>query len=383
MVGGVVVLVTLLGRHRSQIAEHAARHDVIAREAERDIVSSKNRADALAKSLDNYRAENKLLKEAVAAQVVQQRRSRLDRDAQAVLIANASIRAEQLASEYLKQTEQWVSRSITSNNYAANKKRLVEAIEWCREIGFAVSAEEERRLLEQLKRDFEEEVKKQIEREEQARIKAQIREEQAREREVQKEMERLEREKFAIAAALEKAMAEARDQHSVEVENLKARLLEAESKQRAVSQAQLTKAGHIYVISNLGAFGEGVFKIGMTRRLDPTDRITELGDASVPFPFDVHMMISCPDAPRLEAEIHKQFHKHRVNRVNPRKEYFRVDFEALRAFVEKRHGEVQFTAEHAAAEYRQSLTMSEEDQAYIEAVFESAEKQLGVPPAED
>jgi hypothetical protein len=84
-----------------------------------------------------------------------------------------------------------------------------------------------------------------------------------------------------------------------------------------------TKAGHMFVTSNVGALGEGVFKVGMPRRSEPPDRVTELGDASVPFPFGVHMMIQCDDAPALENATHKALHKRLLNRANPRKEIFR------------------------------------------------------------
>jgi hypothetical protein len=181
-----------------------------------------------------------------------------------------------------------------------------------------------------LKHDYEMKVRKAVEKEEQARIKAQIREEQLREREIERELQTLDRERAAIKAALEKALSIAKESHSEEVEKLKLRLVEAEARnERAIAQAQLTKAGHIYVISNLGAFGEEVFKIGMTRRLEPKDRIAELSDASVPFPFDVHMMISCDNAPQLEKLLHREFHSNRLNKVNVRKEFFRVPLAAI------------------------------------------------------
>lgn len=97
--------------------------------------------------------------------------------------------------------------------------------------------------------------------------------------------------------------------------------------------AQQTKAGNVYVISNLGSFGDRVSKIGMTRRLEPMDRVKELGDASVPFPFDVHMMIACDDVPKLETALHREFHKRRINRVNLRKEFFRVGLEEIQKLV--------------------------------------------------
>jgi hypothetical protein len=112
--------------------------------------------------------------------------------------------------------------------------------------------------------------------------------------------------------------------------------------------AQQTKAGNVYVISNVGTFGAGVFKVGMTRRLEPLDRIRELGDASVPFPFDVHMMISCEDAPALECALHRALHKSRINRVNPRKEFFRTDLQLIVDVVQEHHGCVDYAADPEA-----------------------------------
>ncbi|MFZ5829218.1 MAG: GIY-YIG nuclease family protein, partial [Planctomycetota bacterium] len=154
---------------------------------------------------------------------------------------------------------------------------------------------------------------------------------------------------------------------------------EAEERaQRAISQAQLTKAGHVYVISNIGSFGKGVYKIGMTRRHVPQERVTELGDASVPFPFDVHMMISCDDAPALENALHRELHAQRVNKVNFRKEYFRADFEAIRRVVEAQHGTVEYRAEPAAEEYWESMNMSAEDFEFVERTIESIENEQEV-----
>jgi hypothetical protein len=129
------------------------------------------------------------------------------------------------------------------------------------------------------------------------------------------------------------------------------------------------------VISNIGSFGEGIFKVGMTRRLEPTERVRELGDASVPFPFDVHMMISCGDAPTLENALHRKLVKQQVNKTNPRKEFFRTDIETIVQIVKENHGDVQYVADAEALQYRQSLTMPEEDQQFIEHVFEELENE--------
>ena len=93
------------------------------------------------------------------------------------------------------------------------------------------------------------------------------------------------------------------------------------------------KAGYVYVISNIGSFGENVYKIGMTRRLDPTERIDELGDASVPFDFDIHAMIFSEDAPALEAALHRAFEHRKLNMVNTRREFFRVTLDEIKAVV--------------------------------------------------
>lgn len=288
-------------------------------------------------------------------------------------------RADELAARYLADVEKWLAKTISSNNYTSCRQKLTDVIEWCREIGANVPKAEEDRLLTKLKADFEEEVRIALQKEEQARIKAEIREQQAREREIEKELQQLERERAAVQAALAKALRDAGNQHNEEVQRLQARLAEAEARGvRAKAMAELTKAGNIYVISNIGTMGEGVYKVGMTRRLEPLDRVSELGDASVPFPFDVHLMIACDDAPKLENALHKALQKHRVNRVNLRKEYFRVDLDRIVDLVKQQHGEVVYKADPEALEYRQSLTMSDDDERVIEEAFERAEKQTGV-----
>jgi hypothetical protein len=281
-----------------------------------------------------------------------------------------------LGSRYLKDNVKWIGTSLNPSNFAASNQRLKDVIDRCRGMGFEISATEEESLLSDLKAEYKMIVRAAFEREEQARIRAQIREEQAREREIERELKRLENEREAIRVALEKAMAEAKDQHSEEVERLKVRLTEAEEKaRRAISQAQLTKSGHVYVISNIGSFGDGVFKVGMTRRLDPRERILELGSASVPFPFDVHMMISSDNAPELETALHRKLFRMRINKTNPRKEFFKMDIAAIYEVVKEHHGEIEYVADAEALQYRQSLTMTDEDQQFVESVYDSLEEE--------
>ncbi len=182
--------------------------------------------------------------------------------------------------------------------------------------------------LAELHLEYETEQKKQEEKEEQRRIKEQMREEERALREAEKARQQAEQEEARYQQALAKAreeMAQATGQ-SLEllqrkIDQLDAALHKAqEMKEKATSMAQLTRSGHVYVISNVGSFGDNVFKIGMTRRLEPLDRVRELGDASVPFDFDVHAMINSEDAPTLEHELQSRFREPAVNLVNPRKE---------------------------------------------------------------
>jgi hypothetical protein len=215
---------------------------------------------------------------------------------------------------------------------------------------------------------------KRKEREEQRRIQEQIREEEKARREYEKAIQEAAKDEAAIKRALEKAqaeMAKANDQerakYEQEMSELQRRLAEAEVKnQRAISMAQQTRSGNVYIISNIGSFGEDVLKIGMTRRLEPLDRVKELGDASVPFEFDVHAMIRSNDAPSLERELHERFDEFRINKVNYRKEFFRLPLHHLRDFVTEKSLEATFTMTAEAREFRETQAlehMSDEDRA--------------------
>tara|TARA_R110001583_G_scaffold106823_1_gene255245 strand:- start:2115 stop:3449 length:1335 start_codon:yes stop_codon:yes gene_type:complete len=125
-------------------------------------------------------------------------------------------------------------------------------------------------------------------------------------------------------------------------------------RKRTMSQAQLTRVGYIYVISNIGSFGEGVVKIGMTRRLDPMDRVVELGDASVPFKFDVHTLAYVEDAPSVERSLHKMFSANRVNVVNQKKEFFRVSPQKVKQVMENMSVESNWYFDCDAREFFES-----------------------------
>lgn len=320
--------------------------------------------------------ENTLLKRDLHNIDVNQRKLQLDIEQQREIQEKLDQQSTDLGIIYLKENVKWISPSLTTNNFAMCSQRLQTVIKRCRGIGFEITQQKEEGLIADLKSEYKTTVRDAFKREEQARIKAQIREEQKLEQEIEREMKQLDRERIAIEAALKKAIAEATDGHSEEVERLKKRLAEAEEKsRRAISQAQLTRSGHVYVISNIGAFGDGVYKIGMTRRLEPVHRVKELSSASVPFPFDIHMMISCDDAPTLENQLHHELHNCRLNKVNPRKEYFRSDIETIRQIVERNHGTVEYVAEPEALEYHQSSEMSDEDYEFIERVYDDLDEE--------
>src|SRR6266566_615023 len=195
--------------------------------------------------------------------------------------------------------------------------------------------------------------------------------EQIREEEkAQEELERAREEAERQEADYEKALAKAREEAlkatgaqlqelTEQVKSFEAKLDEArKKKERAISRAQLTKSGFVYVISNIGSFGERVFKIGMTRRMEPMDRIHELGDASVPFPFDLHVMLYSDNAPELENALHKLVQDRTINLVNLRREFYRdVDLDEIETFVKQRGLSAQFIRMAEAREYRQSVAI--------------------------
>lgn len=223
--------------------------------------------------------------------------------------------------------------------------------------------------LEELFLSHEYEEKLQAQKEEQRRIREQMRDEEIAQRELERAQAEAEREETRYEQALAKAREEVQsaagakqERLNQKIEELQQRLAEAQTnKERAIARAQMTRSGHVYVISNVGSFGEHVYKIGMTRRLEPMDRIRELGDASVPFQFDVHAIIESDDAPALENELHRAFNLHRVNRVNERKEFFRVPIEQIAQIVRERRSEIEMTLVAEAAEYRKTQAILAEE----------------------
>lgn len=202
--------------------------------------------------------------------------------------------------------------------------------------------------------------------EEQRELRERIREEEKARREYERAQKEAAKEEAMLKKAMEQAQkmlasanAEQKAQYEQKLQELQIKLTEAEERgRRAMSMAQQTRHGTVYIISNIGSFGENIYKVGMTRRIDPMDRVKELGDASVPFPFDVHAFIESDDAPALENELHKQLAPLQLNKVNTRKEFFSVDINTLKKLVEAKGLKVNWTMAADAAEYRESLTIN-------------------------
>ena len=259
---------------------------------------------------------------------------------------------------------------VRYNNVEVMERRMEQALTRINKLsvttGCAIEPMYLRLKLSELHLTHEFHEKREAEREEQRQIREQMREEMKAKKEMEQAQRTAEKEEARYEKALAKARAEVaevagakQDKLRGEIEELERRLAEAHAnKERAISRAQMTRAGHVYVISNVGSFGDDVYKIGMTRRLDPLDRVRELGDASVPFRFDVHAIIYSDDAPGLEAELHRQFHDHRVNRVNHRKEFFQVPLDDVARVVRENHGEIEFTLAAEAEEYRKTVALA-------------------------
>lgn len=209
-------------------------------------------------------------------------------------------------------------------------------------------------------------VKKEQSRQEQLAIREQMRQEAQERKALEAERKKVEKEESKYNTEIEKLQDQLQSASSSEIEQLNARILQLQAqlsevvlKKEEISNLANGKAGNVYVISNLGSFGENVFKIGMTRRLNPQDRVDELGNASVPFKFDVHSFIFSDDAVGLESKLHEMLNQKRVNKVNMRKEFFNVTIDELEELVTEIEPTAEFNRTMAAEEYRQSLSTTE------------------------
>lgn len=263
-----------------------------------------------------------------------------------------------------------VIEHVKYNNIEASEKRITSSRDAISKLGsimdVSIQPKYYRLKIEELHLAFEYAQKKQQEKEEQKEARARMREEAKLAKEIEEERKKLEKEQQHYQNALQRINAQleaASEADRAAIEEKKAELVAqlnkidkefADVDYREANQ----RAGYVYVISNIGAFGENVYKIGMTRRLDPQDRVDELGDASVPFNFDVHAMIFSNDAPKLEAALHNAFADRKLNFVNQRREFFNVTLDEIKQVVRENYDKsVEFVELAPAEQYRESLKL--------------------------
>jgi hypothetical protein len=259
------------------------------------------------------------------------------------------------------------------NNVINLEKRISKSFEMVNRMGEtnAIEIQDEYLLLKIDELRIAHEYKEKIheEREERRKIQRDIKEETKVIKEIELARKEAEKEENKYVMLLEKAKLEVNKKHGAELKSFNNRILQLETqlskvrelKERAISRAQITKSGHVYIISNIGAFGTGVYKIGMTRRLEPIERVYELSGASVPFKYDIHGMIYSENAPQLENQLHKLFSKSRVNRANNRKEFFKVTIDEIEKEVKKIDENIELIKTSEARQYRETLLMNNED----------------------
>ena len=248
-------------------------------------------------------------------------------------------------------------RSLRAGTSTAATKRLTSAAESIARLGsmmdMRVADDYQTLRIEEIELTSDYLIKIQEEREAAREERERLREERKAEQEIAAERARLEKERDHYQNVLESLRASGA---TTEATDLQQRLSEIGNAIEVNDyRAANIRAGYVYVISNIGAFGKRVVKIGMTRRLEPMDRIRELGDASVPFPFDVHALYFSDDAVTLESELHKEFADRRLNQVNLRREFFFASPEQVRQVLAEKVGNLlEFTDQPEATQYYQS-----------------------------
>ena len=263
---------------------------------------------------------------------------------------------------------------VKYNNIQSSQKRIEKTFERLNKLNESNQVRLTSKYLEcklsELKLVHEYQVKKQEEKEEQKRIREELREEAK----LKKELEEAKKNTLKDITHFENALSKLNEQlksNNLSDEEIKNLQLKKEELEKNIDNLNLSlkdidyrqenqRAGYVYIISNIGAFGKDVYKIGMTRRLEPMDRIDELGDASVPFNFDVHAMIFADDAPKLENALHKAFENKKLNMVNQRREFFNVTLEEIEKVVKENFDKtVEFKKESEAEQFRQSLKIKD------------------------
>ena len=256
---------------------------------------------------------------------------------------------------------------VKFNNIDTSKKRIESSFNAISKLGaicsVAITETYKNMIIRELYLAYEYQVEKQKEKDALKQLRAEERERAKLEREIAEARKKIEKEQKHFSNALLKINQQIANANADELPALEAKKAELESQLSDLGESMKKidyreanqKAGYVYIISNVGAFGEGIYKIGMTRRLEPMDRVDELGDASVPFDFDVHALIFSDNAPALEAALHRAFEDRKLNMVNTRREFFRVSLDEIKAVVKENFDKtVDFIDIPPAEQYRQS-----------------------------
>lgn len=262
---------------------------------------------------------------------------------------------------------------VTYSNFAQSKKRIQQSYDAITKLGrimsIKISPEYLNLKFNELHLAFEYQQKKQEEKERIRELKAEERELAKLRKEIEEERKKIKKEQAHYSTVIETvkhqilttASEDEKKALQRKLSDLEKQLSEVNKNLEDVDYREANqKAGYVYIISNIGSFGENIYKIGMTRRLEPMERVYELGDASVPFQFDVHALIFSDDAPKLEAALHQAFEDKKVNMVNGRREFFNVSLEEIESVVKANYDEtVEFIQHPEATQYRETLKLKE------------------------
>lgn len=272
-----------------------------------------------------------------------------------------------LLRAFNSECDELVSK-VKYTNFDASLNKIRKSAEAISKLGSTMNISISQKYLnlkiKELRLAFEYQQKKQEEKEAQKAARAEMREAARLQKEIEAQRKKIEKEQTHYQTAYEKLLKQLEE--DPDNSDLLAKKSELENQLNDIDRAikdidyreANQRAGYVYIISNIGAFGENVYKIGMTRRLDPQDRVDELGDASVPFNFDVHAMIFSDDAPALEAALHKAFEDRKLNMVNTRREFFNVTLDEIKEVVKKNFDKtVEFIDVPDAEQFRVSQKM--------------------------
>jgi DNA repair exonuclease SbcCD ATPase subunit len=292
-------------------------------------------------------------------------------------VSNSEAKGKKMIKDNIKQIIrsfnnecETLTDKVKYNNITSLENRITKAFETLNKLNagmdIRLSPEYLKLKLQELHLAYEYAVKKQEEKEAEKERRAEMREAAKLERELAEERKKIEKEQKHYQQALKTVMTQLKTATAEELTELEAKKAELQKHLNDIDKnienldyrENNQKAGYVYIISNIGAFGKDVYKIGMTRRLDPMDRVDELGDASVPFNFDVHAMIFSDNAPALEAALHRAFEDRKLNMINTRREFFNVTLEEIEEVVKANFDKtVDFIKEPPAEQYRESIRM--------------------------